>query len=138
MKIIEVKGADGSALTNLAGKFLFAKNALKKYDFVFLHIKATDTLAEDGKYREKKEFIERIDENLKPLLGLKDALIVITADHSTCCNLKRHCDELIPILISGSGVENISKFSEKDCKGGKLGILKQTDLMAKILELYKK
>jgi 2,3-bisphosphoglycerate-independent phosphoglycerate mutase len=72
-------------------------------------------------------------------LDLKDALIVITADHSTCCNLKRHCDELIPILISGSGdFENISKFSEKDCKSGKLGILKQTDLMVKILELYKK
>jgi 2,3-bisphosphoglycerate-independent phosphoglycerate mutase len=138
MKIIDVKGADGSVSTNLAGKFLFAKNALKKYDFVFVHIKATDTLAEDGRYKEKKEFIERIDENIKTMLGLKDVLIVITADHSTCCNLKRHCDELIPILISGTDSESISKFSEKDCKRGKLGILKQTDLMAKVLELYKK
>lgn len=136
MKIIEVKGADGSVFTNLKGKILTAKEAYRKYDFIFLHIKATDTLAEDGDWKGKKEFIEKIDESLEPLLELKDVLIVVTADHSTCCNLKRHCDELIPILISGSGVENISKFSEKNCKEGKLGILKQTDLMAKILDLY--
>jgi len=138
MKIIEVKGADGSAFTNLKGKILTAINASKKFDFIFLHIKATDTLGEDGDWKGKKEFIERIDENLKEILSLKEVLTVITADHSTCCNLKRHCDELIPILISGTGSENISKFSEKDCKSGKLGILKQTDLMAKILDLYNK
>ena len=138
MKIIEVKGADGSAFTNLKGKILTAIDAHKKFDFIFLHIKATDTLGEDGDWKGKKEFIERIDESLRPLLGLKDALIAITADHSTCCNLKRHCDELIPILISGTGTENISKFSEKDCKSGKLGILKHTDLMGKILEIRSK
>lgn len=137
MKIIEVKGADGSVSTNLEGKISVAKNSLKKYDFIFLHIKAADSLAEDGNCRGKKEFIEKIDKNLKPLLDLENTLIVVTADHSTCCGLKRHCNELIPILIYGVGSDGVSKFSEKECQKGKLGKFSQMDLMKKVLALYK-
>jgi len=138
MKLIKVKGANGSPLTNLRGKISAAKKNLKKYNFIFLHIKATDSLAEDGDYLGKKKFIERIDKSLKPLLSLKNILIVVTADHSTCCNLKRHCKEPIPILIYGSGADKISQFSEKACKKGKLGRFSQLKLMPKILRLYKK
>jgi len=138
MDLIKVKGANGKPNTNLRGKVEAAKAALKKYDFVFLHIKATDSLAEDGNFRGKKRFIEKIDKNLKPLLKLKDALIVVTADHSTCSLLKRHCKEPIPILIHGAGRDSVKEFSEKACKKGKLGSLKQLKLMSKILELYKR
>ena len=102
-----------------------------------MHIKATDSLAEDGNFRGKKEFIEKIDKNLKPLLKLKNALIVVTADHSTCCALKRHCKEPIPILIYGREKDSVKEFSERACKKGKLGFLKQTKLMFKILPLAK-
>ena len=135
MKIMEVRGADGSTSTNLKGKISAAKKAFKKYNFIFLHIKATDCLAEDGNYKGKKEFIEKIDKNLKPLLDLKGVLMVVTADHSTCCGLKRHCDELIPILVYGAGSDGVSKFSEKECRNGKLGQFSQLDLMKKILFL---
>jgi len=138
MNLIKVKGATGFANTNLKGKILAAKNALKKYDFIFLHIKATDSLAEDGNFKGKKEFIEKIDKNLKPLLNLKNALIVITADHSTCSNLKRHCTEPIPILINGNGKDGVQKFSEKACQKGKLGKFSQLELMPKILKYAKK
>ena len=135
MDLIKVKGATGFSNTNLKGKFLTAKNALRKYDFIFLHIKATDSLAEDGNFFGKKEFIEKIDKNLKPLVNLKNVLIVITADHSTCSLLKRHCSEPIPILIYGSGKNGVRKFSERACKKGKLGEINQLDLMSKILKL---
>ena len=135
MKLIKVKGANGLVSTNLKGKIRAAIKALKKYDFIFLHIKATDSLAEDGDFLGKRKFIEKIDKNIKPLLGLKNSLIVVTADHSTCCSLKRHCKELIPFLIYGKEKDSVSKFSEKDCKKGKLGLIKQTDLMGKILKL---
>ncbi len=134
MDLIKVKGADGSINTNLKGKISAVEKNLKKYDFVFLHIKATDSLAEDGDYLGKKKFIEKIDRSLKPLLGLRNTLIVVTADHSTCCSLKRHCKELIPLLIYGAGVDDVSQFSEKDCRKGKLGKMKQTDLMKNILK----
>lgn len=129
MNLIEVEGANGFKNTNLKGKISAAKDALKNYDFVFLHIKAADSLAEDGNFLGKKEFIERIDENLKPLLFLKNTLIIVTADHSTCSLLKRHCSEPIPILIFGNGKDSVEKFSEKACLKGNLGRFNQLDLM---------
>jgi len=153
MDLIKVRGATGLLNTNLKGKFLAAKKALKKpapyrpagsgtgagYDFVFCHIKAADSLAEDGNFRGKKMFIEKIDKNLKPLLGLKNTLIVITADHSTCCNLKRHCSIPVPVLIYGSKIklDKRVKFSERACRKGKLGTIKQLGLMPKILFVSK-
>jgi len=148
MNLIKVRGANGFANTDLKGKILAAKKNLKKYDFIFLHIKAADSLAEDGNFLGKKEFIEKIDKNLKPILNLKDTLIVVTADHSTCSLLKRHCSELIPILVYppkfcqaklrwvyGNGKNGVKKFSEKNCKKERLGIFEQLDLMPKILKL---
>lgn len=135
MDLIKVKGANGLSSTNLKGKIQAVKKALRKYDFVFLHIKATDSLAEDGNFRGKKAFIEKIDENLKPLLNLRNTLIVITADHSTCCLIKRHCSEPVPVLISGDKQDTVKEFSEKACKKGKLGTIKQIDLMKKVLTL---
>ena len=137
MEEIKVKGADGTIKTNLKGKFLAVKRTIKDYDFIFLHIKACDNLAEDGKFLEKKEFIEKIDQNLKPILNLKDVLIVITGDHSTCSLKKSHCNLPNPILIYGAKKEGCQKFSERECKKGKLGILKQIDLMKKIFTLTK-
>jgi len=135
MKEVKVKGATGLPNTNLRAKFLAVKKSLDKYNFVFLHIKAADSLAEDGNFLLKKEFIEKIDKELKPILKLKNVFIVVTADHSTCCQLQRHCSELIPVLICGDGRDNIQKFSERACQKGKLGRVKQIDLMSKILKL---
>ncbi len=138
MRLINVKGANGLVSTNIKGKIQAAKKALKNYDFVFLHIKATDSLAEDGNFLGKKRFIEKIDKHIKPLLKLKDVLIVVTSDHSTCCSLKRHCSEPIPILVYGDGRDFVDRFSEKACRKGKLGRFAQLKLMSKLLKLAKK
>ncbi len=135
MDVIKVKGANGLPNTNLKGKIRAAIKAFKKYDFIFLHIKATDSLAEDGNFQEKKKFIEKIDKNLKPILNLKNTLIVVTADHSTCCTLKRHCKEPVPVLIFGDGKDNVKKFSEKDCSKGKLGRIKSIDFLKLIVKI---
>ena len=138
MDLIPVRGANGLVTTNLKGKFETAKKSLKDYNFIFLHIKATDSLAEDGNFLGKKKFIEKIDRNLKPILDLRNTLIVVTADHSTCSLLKRHCKKPIPILIFGNGKDRVQEFSEKACEKGKLGKIKQIDLMPKILKLARK
>jgi len=137
MDLIKVKGANGLPNTNLKGKIQAVKRAFKNYDFVFLHIKAADSLAEDGNFLGKKDFIEKLDKNLELILKLKDVLIVVTGDHSTCSILKRHCKIPIPILISGTERDKIEKFSEKECKKGKFGKIKQIDLMKKILKYAK-
>jgi len=139
MDLIEVEGANGLPNTNLKGKFLTAKNALKKYNFIFLHIKAADNLAEDGNFFGKKEFIEKLDNNLGPMIKLKNVLLIVTGDHSTSSLQKSHCKNSNPILIFGhhpptaqQGI--VKKFSEKECKKGKLGKIKQINLMKKILK----
>lgn len=137
MKLIKVKGANGKVNTNLKGKVTAALAALKKFNFIFLHIKAADSLAEDGNFLGKKNFIEKIDKNLKPLLKLKNTLVVVTADHSTCCALKRHCSEPVPLLIYGVISDSVQKFSERECQKGKLGKFEQLKLMSKILGVYK-
>ena len=135
MKLIKVAGATGLANTNLKSKVSLAIKSLGKFDFVFLHIKATDTFSHDKDFIGKKKFIEKIDKSFKPLLALKDNLIVITADHSTCCNTGDHCLEPIPILTCNRDKDAVSKFSEKMCRKGKLGKIKQANLMLKVLDV---
>ncbi|MFH1451082.1 MAG: 2,3-bisphosphoglycerate-independent phosphoglycerate mutase, partial [bacterium] len=126
MDLIEVKGATGDSKTNLKGKIAAVKKSLNKYSFIFCHIKAADILAEDGRFREKKEFIEKVDKSLKPLLSLKNVAIIVTGDHGTCSKEKRHCEIASPVLVYVSGRNKsltdstIKKFSEKNCSLGKM------------------
>lgn len=138
MDLIGVRGANGLVNTNLKGKFLAAKKAVQKYDFVFLHVKGADTLAEDGDFQGKKKFIERIDKAAASILKLKDVLVVVTADHATSCRKKRHCQTPVPVLMWGNGRNGAEKFSERGCGKGKLGRIKQLTLMPIILKILKR
>jgi 2,3-bisphosphoglycerate-independent phosphoglycerate mutase len=134
MDVLEVKGATGLVNTDVGAKIKAAVKALEKYDFVFVHIKPTDSLGEDGNARGKKEFIEKIDRAMKPLTGLGCGL-VITADHSTPCEEKAHSADPPPIMICGSGrkPDGLKTFSEKECAAkGSLGTIRGKDLMGVI------
>ncbi|MCX6791150.1 MAG: alkaline phosphatase family protein [Candidatus Gribaldobacteria bacterium] len=134
MDLIKVKGATGKDNTNLKGKFEAAKKALKKYDFVFCHIKAVDNFGHDGDYLGKKRMLEKIDQFL-PILMQSKALVVVTADHCTPCILKEHSKDLIPVLVFGNGNDTTENFSEKACKQGKLGVTRGIDLLPKIIKI---
>jgi len=140
MREIKVKGATGDENTNLKGKFQKAVQSLSKYNFCYLHIKAVDEFSHDGKFLEKKEFIEKIDKELKILKGLKNTIIILTADHTTPCKIGQHTPDPVPVFVyfSDKNFQNkIEKFSEKNCQRGKLGILKSNQFLKKILELSK-
>ena len=138
MKFVKAKGATEFLNTNLKGKFETAKKTLKKTDFVFLHIKAADTLGEDGNFYGKKAFLEKFDKNLKIFRNLKNVLIVITGDHSTCSMLKSHCKNPVPIVMYGKKKNGVEKFGERACQKGGLGKIKGLDVMPKILALAKR
>ncbi len=133
MDVLEVRGANGTPQTNLEGKFKKAREAIfSGYDFVFVHIKATDTLSEDGDFQGKKDFIEKIDESLIALEEFTD-ILVVTADHSTCSLRASHCAEDIPLLIKGMGVDRTSHFSEEECKKGNIGRIDQRNFLEKVI-----
>lgn len=137
MDLIEVEGDTGLPNTNLKGKFEAAARSTERYNFIFVHVKPTDNLAEDGNFRGKKQFIEEIDQNIKPILNLKRTLVAITADHSTCCALRRHCVEPVPLVVVDKEKDEVSEFSEQACSTGKLGVINQTDLMTQLLASVK-
>lgn len=113
-------------------------------DCFYVHIKGPDEPGHDGDFRLKQRLITIIDKyffgELLQKISLKDYLICVTADHSTPCILKAHSDDPVPVLISGDKIQgdDVSKFSEKECKKGSLGVLKQgTQLMPKLMNFLK-
>ncbi|RLI91070.1 MAG: 2,3-bisphosphoglycerate-independent phosphoglycerate mutase [Candidatus Altiarchaeales archaeon] len=138
MKVIDVKGATGHVDSDISKKAKTAINALKKYDFVFLHIKGTDEASHDGDFNSKKEMIERIDrEVIGPILEkVKDTTIVLTADHSTPISIRQHSADPVPIAILGDvRTDQVDKFTERECSKGGLNRICGIDLMHIILDL---
>jgi 2,3-bisphosphoglycerate-independent phosphoglycerate mutase len=141
MEIIDVEGANGKANTNVVGKINKAIEMVKVYDFVFVHIKATDSLAEDGKALEKRDFITRADKALSPLIPLvekREIILAVTGDHSTASDLKIHTADELPILIAGFGVrtDRVKSFGERSCQSGGIGHMEGAeDLMDMLINL---
>ncbi|MDD4358345.1 MAG: 2,3-bisphosphoglycerate-independent phosphoglycerate mutase [Candidatus Pacebacteria bacterium] len=135
MDVINVPNTTADIDTDLWDKFEAVKKALQEYDFVFLHIKGTDVCSHDGRYEDKKKFIEEIDRYFKDLIDIDNLLIIVTADHSTPCELKEHSNDPVPILIYGNGKDNVSHFSENEAKNGELGVFEGSELMNKVLKL---
>lgn len=137
MDVVEAEGATGTAETNLENKFSKVKELLNNYNFVFLHIKATDNFSHDKNYLRKKEFIEKVDQYFKDFLNMEDLLVVVTADHCTPCETGEHSDDNVPILLYNNKEKDIIiHFNEKEVKNGQLGTFPSTELMSKILKYY--
>ncbi len=131
MELRSVEGATGKGDTNLTNKAEAALQALKKNDFVFLHVKDPDNHGHDGDFEGKKAIIERVDEELVARLKDADAYIAITGDHSTPVTLKRHCSDPVPLVIKGEGVrtDGVKKFDEISVASGGLCRIRGLDLM---------
>ncbi len=138
MDLIDVPGATALPDSDVAAKFRAAKQALETYDFVFTHVKATDSLAEDGNWAGKKDFIEKCDAAAAELRDLpENVLLVITADHSTACELKAHTADPVPILFCSPHVrrDEVKTFGERACSLGGLGRMTGSDVMPEVMNL---
>jgi len=120
-------------------------DVLPSHDCFYIHLKGPDEPGHDGNCHRKTKIISAIDEHffgrLLKEISLKDHIICVTSDHATPCALKVHSDTPVPVLISGGKIrdEKISKFSERECRNGSLGVLDRGyKLMPKLMELLKK
>lgn len=125
MKVIDVPGANGMPNTNLSGKVSASLKALDEYDFIFLHIKATDYFAHKKDPSGKAGFISLVDEHLEPLVSeaTRSASIMLTGDHTTPCDRGMHSGEPVPVLLSGPSIriDETKIFSEREAATGALG-----------------
>jgi 2,3-bisphosphoglycerate-independent phosphoglycerate mutase len=137
---IPVDGITGSQDSNISGKIAAALKEIRQKDFVLVNIKGADESGHDGLALQKKNFIEKIDAVLEPLLAEKDCIIVICADHSTPCTIKDHSADPVPVIIRGDGVrmDDVVRFDEYSCAKGGLNRIHGCDLIPIALDLINK
>ncbi len=102
------------------------------YDFVFCHIKYTDSRGEDGDFDAKVKVIEEVDKALPTLLDLNPDVLVVTGDHSTPATYKAHSWHPIPTLLWAPAThmtDRTESFGERECMTGALGHFYAKDLM---------
>ena len=105
------------------------------YDFFFLHYKDTDKAGEDGDFAAKVAALERFDALLPRVLAREPDVLAISGDHATPSILKGHGWQGVPALLASAycGADHVSRFTERDCTSGSLGVLPAQDLMPLIM-----
>lgn len=115
-----------------ADEFAAMKSIWPDYDFIFTHIKKTDSMGEDGNFDGKVGIIESVDQALPDLLALKPDVLVITGDHSTPAKMRYHSWHPVPLLLWAPerGLpDQQSSFGERTCALGGLGTFLATDIL---------
>ncbi len=131
MEVIKVEGATGLYDTNYEGKAEAAVNALKKNDFVYLHIEASDEAGHEGDVELKTKTIEYLDKRVvKYILNEvkkmeEEIAIAILPDHPTPCALKTHTRDAVPFTIykPGNEPDRVEVYDEFDVANGEFGVL---------------
>ncbi len=121
---------------NLYKTITASKKALEegKFHSYYLHIKETDIPGHDGNAKEKKKMIELLDKELFSFLRtLNDLELVVTGDHSTPCSLARHSADPVPLLwlSQENKIDDVKRFTEKECKEGYLGKMLGKEVLSK-------
>lgn len=108
--VIEVPGATGYLDTDYAAKGRAAVAALERYDFVVVHVEATDEASHEGNAAEKVLALERIDEAIvgpvhAALQRYGEYRLLVSPDHPTFLRTKTHSHGFVPFALCGAGVE---------------------------------
>lgn len=104
-------------------------------DFYFLHYKDADAAGEDGDRSGKIAAIERFDAVVPGILELGPTVLAVTGDHSTPSQLAAHSWHPVPLLVWSPwcGRDEVTRFGERWCRSGGLGLRRSVDLMPILL-----
>ena len=133
----KVEGATGLFDTNYENKVSVALDALRKQDFVYLHIEASDEAGHEGNMDLKKRTIEDLDNRVvRPIYeAVKDweepVAFAVLPDHPTPCAHRTHTSDPIPFAIWFPGMEPdaVQTFDEMAAKEGAYGVLSGDDFI---------
>lgn len=137
LDVVKVPGATGLANTNYEGKAQAAIDALKKQDFVYLHLEATDEAGHDGDLDLKLKAIEYLDHRIvepiyKEVVNWSEPVcIAVLPDHPTPVEIRTHVKEAVPFLIWYKGItpDSVQKYDEVSCVKGEYGLLHLQEFM---------
>ena len=139
---IIVPGATGLADTNYEGKTQAAIEAIRKDDFVFLHVEASDEAGHDGDLELKLRTIENLDKRMVgPIFEEvskwdEPVAIAIMPDHPTPVEIRTHVKEPVPFVIWYPGIkpDDVETYSEVSCVSGSYGMLHLTEFMNEFMK----
>ena len=139
LDVIKVPGATGYIDTNYEGKADAAIKAIRDgYDFVYVHIEATDEVSHAQDLKLKLQALEDFDSRLigrvRAALGDSVAYCVLP-DHPVPLRLGKHTRTPVPVAVYQPGVapDAVATYDEIGCPHGALGHLAGSDLMDLLL-----
>jgi 2,3-bisphosphoglycerate-independent phosphoglycerate mutase len=143
LSIIEVEGATGLTNTNYEGKAQAAIEALKKDDFVFVHVEATDEAGHDGDIQLKLKAIDYFDKRIvKPIIQAVEQMrepvcIAVLPDHPTPVEKRIHVNEPVPFVIWHNGItaDSVQNYDEESCINGSFGLLDASEFMKEFMKI---
>lgn len=135
---IKVEGATGLYDTNYEGKAQAAIDALRNgYDFVFLHVEASDEAGHEGDFELKVKTIENLDHRIcQPIIDAtldmdEHVTIALLPDHPTPCRLRTHSPAPVPFAIfrPGERPDRVPRYDEEVAQYGMYGTLSRDEFM---------
>ena len=139
---IMVEGATGLYDTNYEGKARAAIDALQgDYDFVFLHVEASDEAGHEGDYELKVKTIEALDHRIcQPIIDAtlqmqEPVTIALLPDHPTPCRIRTHSSAPVPFAIfrPGQRPDRVPRFDEDVARYGMYGTMSRDEFIKALL-----
>ena len=139
---IMVEGATGLYDTNYEGKARAAIDALQgDYDFVFLHVEASDEAGHEGDYELKVKTIEALDHRIcQPIIDAtlqmqEPVTIALLPDHPTPCRIRTHSSAPVPFAIfrPGQRPDRVPRFDEEVTRYGMYGTMSRDEFIKALL-----
>jgi 2,3-bisphosphoglycerate-independent phosphoglycerate mutase len=108
---------------------------LPEHDFVFMHMKKTDSAGEDGDFDRKVAAIEEVDALVPRMLDAGIEVLAVTGDHSTPAQMAAHSWHPVPVLLWGgtAAADGLPAFDEVTCRQGSLGRFEAKHLLPQLL-----
>ena len=116
---------------DLSTEFDALENVFDSQDFIFFHVKKTDSTGEDGNFHGKVQILEEVDKFIPRLEALDPDVIVIAGDHSTPATYKKHSWHPVPFALVSKWCrpDNVRKYCESECTKGAMGLFPATEIM---------
>lgn len=117
--ILKVPGVTGWLDTNYEGKAEATLEALKKVDFVYLHVESPDEAGHSGNYEHKLKAIEDFDKLvvgnvMDGMKGFAEYRILLLPDHPTPVAMRTHTADPVPFVLFDSRVIRENKDVDYD------------------------
>ncbi len=143
LDIIEVEGATGLADTNYEGKAQAAIDALRRQDFVFLHVEASDEAGHDGDLDLKLRTVQYFDQRIvRPIYEevrqwKEPVCMALLPDHPTPVEIRTHVNEPVPFAIWHPGIvaDEVTKYDEVSAITGSYGMLRLHEFMNTLMNI---